>query len=43
MADTVNAVSWSLFMFGGDRSARRDPYRAITTQAAHETGARFDI
>ena len=43
MADTVNTVSWSVFLFGGDRSTRSDIYRAIITAAKREVGAKFEI
>ena len=43
MVVTVHAVSWTLFLFGGDRSTRRDPHRVIIPVATREGGAIFDV
>ena len=36
-------MSWTLFLFGGDRSTRRDPHRVIIPVATREGGAILDV
>ena len=43
MADTANALPWIFFLFGGYRSTRRDPYKAIIIAATREGVARVII
>ena len=43
LADSVNAVSWSLVLFGGDRRTRCDPPRAKFNVATREGGEMFDV
>ena len=39
----VDIAARIFFLFSGDRNTRRDPYRAIITEATREGGARIDI